>query len=144
MSGGWPSMKARERLRENLRRSLQSAPRLPHCILLFQVTVGEWLAACSRGQQRHVFIIRTDGTNLRDLTEDNYRNDGWPRWSPDGKRIVFTSRRTGNYELWVINRDGSALQQLTKSSGGHYSPWSPDGSMIAYSIHTPKNDCVII
>jgi len=105
---------------------------------------GEWLAACSRGQQRHVFIIRTDGTNLRDLTEDNYRNDGWPRWSPDGKRIVFTSRRTGNYELWVINRDGSGLQQLTKSSGGHYSPWSPDGNMIAYSIHTPKNDCVII
>src|SRR6266498_5525333 len=42
MSGGCPSMKARERLRENLRRSLQSAPRLPHCILLFHVTVGDW------------------------------------------------------------------------------------------------------
>jgi Tol biopolymer transport system component/tetratricopeptide (TPR) repeat protein len=105
---------------------------------------GEWLTACSRGQQRHVFIIRTDGSELRDLTDDDYRHDGWPRWSPNGKRIVFTSRRSGNYELWVINRDGSGLQQLTQASGAHYSPWSPDGRMIAYSIHTPKNDCVIV
>ncbi|MGH9967020.1 MAG: TPR end-of-group domain-containing protein [Pyrinomonadaceae bacterium] len=105
---------------------------------------GEWLTACSRGQQRHVFIIRTDGTDLRDLTDDNFRNDGWPRWSPDGKRIAFTSRRTGNYELWVINRDGSSLRQITQSNGGHYSPWSPDGRAIAYSIHSPRNDCVVI
>jgi eukaryotic-like serine/threonine-protein kinase len=105
---------------------------------------GEWLTACSRGQQRHLFIIRTDGTDLRDLTDDSYNHDGWPRWSPDGRRIAFTSRRSGNYELWAINRDGSGLQQLTQANGAHYSPWSPDGSMIAYSIHTPKNDCVII
>jgi len=105
---------------------------------------GEWLTACSRGQQRHVFIIRTDGSELRDLTDDDYRHDGWPRWSPNGKRIVFTSRRSGNYELWLINRDGSGLQQLTQAEGAHYSPWSPDGRTIAYSIHTPKNDCVIV
>jgi serine/threonine-protein kinase len=105
---------------------------------------GEWLTACSRGQNRHVFVLRTDGTDLRDLTDDNYRNDGWSRWSPDGKRIVFTSRRSGDYELWLINRDGSGLQRLTQSSGGHYSAWSRDGSMIAYSIHQPKNECVII
>ena len=105
---------------------------------------GEWLAACSRGQQRHVYIIRTDGTDLRDLTEDNFRNDGWPRWSPDGKRIAFTSRRTGDYEVWVINRDGSGLRQVTESKGGHYSPWSPDGATIAYSTHWPKNDCALV
>jgi len=89
-------------------------------------------------------MIRADSSDLRDLTDDDYRHDGWPRWSPDGKRIVFTSRRSGNYELWLINRDGSGLQQLTQASGAHYSPWSPDGRMIAYSIHTPKNDCVIV
>jgi Tol biopolymer transport system component len=105
---------------------------------------GEWLTACSRGQQRHVFIIRTDGTDMRDLTDDNYTHDGWPRWSPDGKQIVFTSRRSGNYELWIINRDGSGLKQLTKAVGAHYSPWSADGNMIAYSIHVPKNECVIV
>lgn len=104
---------------------------------------GEWLTAYSMGQQRHIYLMRTDGKNQRDLTPDNYRH-AWPRWSPDGQRIAFTSRRTGDYELWIMNRDGSSLHQLSQSGGGHYSPWSTDGSMIAYSIHTPKNDCVII
>ncbi len=104
---------------------------------------GEWLAANSMGQQRHIFVMRTDGTEQRDLTPGEYRYM-WPRWSPDGQRIVFSSRRTGDYELWIVNRDGSGLRQLTQSSGGHYSPWSADGSMIAYSIHAPKNDGVVI
>ncbi|HYK19729.1 MAG TPA: tetratricopeptide repeat protein, partial [Pyrinomonadaceae bacterium] len=104
---------------------------------------GQWLTAYSMGQQRHIFVMRADGTEQRDLTPDNFRH-AWPRWSPDGQRIAFTSRRTGEYELWVMNRDGSGLRQLTESKGGHYSPWSHDGSMIAYSIHTPRNDCVII
>ena len=104
---------------------------------------GEWLTAYSMGQQRHIYVMRTDGTEQHDLTPDNYRH-AWPRWSPDGQRIAFTSRRTGDYELWIMNRDGSDLHQLSQSRGGHYAPWSADGSMIAYSIHTPKNDCVII
>jgi Tol biopolymer transport system component len=104
---------------------------------------GKWLTAYSMGQQRHVFVLRTDGSELRDLMNDDYRHF-WPRWSPDGQRIAFSSRRTGNYEVWVINRDGSGLQQLTQANGAHYSPWSADGKMIAYSIHIPKNDCVII
>jgi eukaryotic-like serine/threonine-protein kinase len=104
---------------------------------------GEWLTAYSMGQQRHIFVMRTDGTEQRDLTPGDYRY-AWPRWSPDGQRIVFSSRRTGDYELWIVNRDGSGLRQLTQSSGGHYSPWSADGSMIAYSTHAPRNDCVVI
>jgi Tol biopolymer transport system component len=104
---------------------------------------GEWLAAYSMGQQRHIFVMRTDGTQQRDLTPDNFRHY-WPRWSPDGRRIAFSSRRTGDYELFIMNRDGSGVRQLTQSAGGHYSPWSPDGRMIAYSIHTPKNDCIIV
>ena len=72
----------------------------------------------SMGQQRHIFVMRTDGTEQRDLTPDNFR-DYWPRWSPSGKRIAFSSRRTGDYELWVMNRDGSELRQLTQTAGGH-------------------------
>jgi serine/threonine protein kinase/Tol biopolymer transport system component/Tfp pilus assembly protein PilF len=106
---------------------------------------GEWLTCYSMGNQRHIFIMRTDGSELRDLTDDTFRHF-WPRWSPDGKRIAFSSRRSGNYELWIINRDGSGLQQLTRdhaSPGAHYSPWSPDGTRIAYSIHAPRNECII-
>jgi serine/threonine-protein kinase len=104
---------------------------------------GELLACYSMGNQRHIVIMRTDGSGLRDLTDDSFRHS-WPRWSPDGKRIAFSSRRSGNYDLWIINRDGSGLRQLTQANGAHYSPWSPDGRMIAYSIHTPKNECVIV
>jgi serine/threonine protein kinase len=104
---------------------------------------GQWLTANSMGQQRHILVMRPDGTEQRDLTPGDYRYM-WPRWSPDGKRIVFSSRRTGDYELWIVNNDGSDLRQLTQSSGGHYSPWSSDGSMIAYSTHAPKHDAVII
>jgi Tol biopolymer transport system component len=106
---------------------------------------GEWLTCYSMGNQRHIIIMRTDGSELRDLTDDTFRHF-WPRWSPDGKRIAFSSRRSGNYELWIINRDGSGLQQLTsghQSPGAHYSPWSPDGQRIAYSIHAPQNECII-
>ncbi len=106
---------------------------------------GEWLTCYSMGNQRHIFIMRTDGSELRDLTDDAFRHF-WPRWSPDGNRIAFSSRRSGNYELWIINRDGSGLQQLTRdheSPGAHYSPWSPDGKRIAYSIHAPRNECII-
>jgi len=104
---------------------------------------GQWLTAYSMGQQRHIFVMRTDGSEQRDVTPGEYRY-AWPRWSPDGQRIVFSSRRTGEYELWIVNRDGSDLRQLTQCSGGHYSPWSADGTMIAYSIHTPRNDCVVM
>ncbi|HEU4435218.1 MAG TPA: hypothetical protein VFR51_17660, partial [Pyrinomonadaceae bacterium] len=104
---------------------------------------GQRLTAYSMGQQRHIYVMRADGTEQRDLTPGEYRY-AWPRWSPDGQRIAFSSRRSGDYELWIVNRDGSGLRQLTQSSGGHYSPWSYDGSMIAYSVHSPRNDCVVM
>jgi serine/threonine protein kinase/Tol biopolymer transport system component/Tfp pilus assembly protein PilF len=106
---------------------------------------GEWLTCQSTGNQRHIFIMRNDGSEARDLTDDAFSHF-WPRWSPDGKRIAFSSRRSGNYEIWSINRDGSGLQQLTRgygSPGAHYSPWSPDGKHIAYSVHVPRNECIL-
>jgi Tol biopolymer transport system component len=86
--------------------------------------------------------MRPDGSDLRDLTDDENRHT-FPRWSPDGTRIAFSSRRPGSSELWIVNRDGSGLRQLTFVNGAHYSIWSPDGSRMAYSIHTPKNDVVL-
>jgi Tol biopolymer transport system component len=48
-------------------------------------------------------------------------------------RIVFTSNRSGNFDIWVMNADGSGLQQLTTTRGGDRIPaWSPDGSQIAF------------
>jgi Tol biopolymer transport system component len=95
---------------------------------------GEWVAFQSvEGNQEDIFVIRQDGTDRRQLTDDLYK-DRAPRWSPDGRRIVFYSDRSGHYELWTMNLDGSALQQLTHASGPAVTRpvWSPDGTQIAY------------
>jgi TolB protein len=65
----------------------------------------------------------------------NYRGeDSNPDWSPDGKKIVFTSDRTGNHEIYSINANGTGLKQLTNNSlVAVYPQWSPDGSWIMYA-----------
>ncbi len=94
---------------------------------------GEWIAFDSQGgTQEDLFLIRRDGTGLRQLTDDTYK-DRQPRWSPDGKRVAFYSDRSGKWEIWVINSDGSGLKQLTYTWGAVSHPvWSPDGARLAY------------
>jgi serine/threonine protein kinase/Tol biopolymer transport system component len=62
------------------------------------------------------------------------RLDHNPEYSPDGKRIVFNSHRSGSQEIWVANADGSDPVQLT-SFGGPLAAnprWSPDGQSILF------------
>jgi TolB protein len=85
----------------------------------------------SGGSQYDIAIIRTDGTGYRKLTDDP-ASDRHPRWSPDGKRIAFSSRRSADrFNIWAIRFDGSGLEQLDES-GGTFAVWSPDGSFLAY------------
>ena len=60
-----------------------------------------------------------------------------PRFSPDGKRIAFTSDRGGGDNIWVMNRDGSDKRQVTKEDFRLlYQPsWSADGRFIAAKKH---------
>jgi Tol biopolymer transport system component/DNA-binding winged helix-turn-helix (wHTH) protein len=60
--------------------------------------------------------------------------DDSPRYSPDGRKIVFVSKRTGSEELWVADSDGAYPMQLTTIGGAPVgSPrWSPDGHWIAF------------
>src|SRR5262245_22581598 len=55
-------------------------------------------------------------------------------WSPDGKRIAFHSDRSGRYEAWAVQPDGSGLTQLTDSKGHEVLGvrWSPDGTKISW------------
>lgn len=94
---------------------------------------GGWLTFTSRGKQEDIYTVRTDGSQLRQLTSDP-EPDRWPIWSPDGKRIGFESIRNGRQQLWTVNADGTGLQQITfESEGEPWLPvWSPDGKKTAY------------
>src|SRR6266498_5770843 len=61
--------------------------------------------------------------------------DSQPRWSPDGKRIVFLSDRNGAENVWLCDADGSHARALTKGMTSLYaSPeWTPDGDYVVAS-----------
>jgi Tol biopolymer transport system component/tRNA A-37 threonylcarbamoyl transferase component Bud32 len=94
---------------------------------------GRWIAFHSQLPQEDLFIVHPDGSDLRQLTNDRYK-DRDPVWSPDSSRLAFYSNRGGSYELWGIRPDGSGLEQITRADrpGPTVSPiWSPDGRKLA-------------
>jgi Tol biopolymer transport system component/serine/threonine protein kinase len=93
---------------------------------------GRWLVYRSTGRQEDLFVVSSDGAEVRQLTDDPHKDRG-PDWSPDGNRILFYSDRSGRYELWIIKPDGSGLEQVTKTTGRSmwYPFWSPDGTQVA-------------
>jgi len=63
-------------------------------------------------------------SNQKDLT-NNPANDNNPSWSPDGSKITFETDRDGNYEIYVMNADGSNVQRLTNNPANDWFPnWS--------------------
>ena len=58
----------------------------------------------------------------------------------DGTKIAFTSNRDGNYEIYVMDPDGTNQARLTDNSHDDYSPsWSPDGTKIAFQSNRDGN-----
>ena len=56
-----------------------------------------------------------------------------PAWSPDGRKLAFVSRRDDSSEIYVMNADGSAQENLTRQPASDSHPsWSPDGRKIAF------------
>ncbi len=57
-----------------------------------------------------------------------------PQYSPDGRRIAFSSNRSGHFEIWTADADGTGAEQLTALDGSYTGGprWSPDGRWIAF------------
>ena len=81
----------------------------------------------------------TDGGNQQRLTEDR-TNGQDPVWSPDGKHIVFMSKKDGNFEIYVMDADGHNQRNLTNNDRFDEEPsWSPDGKRIAFVSNRTKD-----
>ena len=75
------------------------------------------------------------GAVRKDKLISTIYSDKDPSYSPDGKRIAFKSNRSGRFEIWVCDSDGSNATQLTSLVGvDSTSPhWSPDDQLIVFS-----------
>lgn len=72
------------------------------------------------------------GLELTRLTDDTASDMGG-EWSPDGTRIAWVSNRTGNYQIWVMNADGTQKAQVTQEPMVHgWTRWSPDSTSLVY------------
>lgn len=85
------------------------------------------------GGQKDVYISDLQGKNPRALTQD-VAEDAHPRLTLDG-RVVFASKRTGTWQVYIMNRDGSDVRALTTERGvNNYRPFpSPDGRVVFVS-----------
>jgi len=95
-------------------------------------TDGSRVAFTSGGRREELFTLSADGSGLRQLTDDAFKDRG-PIFLPDGKRLLLYSTRSGQYEAWSMNLDGSGATQLTRTQGDEIvNPvLSPDGSRFA-------------
>jgi dipeptidyl aminopeptidase/acylaminoacyl peptidase len=79
-----------------------------------------------------LWLAPTDKGAPRPLTNTT-KKDSHPRWSPDGKHVLFVSNRSGSSQLWVIAIDGGEARQLTSiSTGARNGTWAPDGKHLAF------------
>lgn len=81
-----------------------------------------------------IWVAATDGkTPPKALTDPKGKKDSSPRWSPDGKQILFESNRSGASQIWAVPAEGGEPKQITTiSTGAESAIWSPDGSHIAF------------
>ena len=94
-----------------------------------------WLTCRPRSTERNIWRVDLHGAKAKArILVTSTREQYGPLISPDGRRIVFMSNRSGSFEIWVCDSDGSNAQQLTSFGGAMTGTprWSPDGKQIVF------------
>ena len=96
---------------------------------------GKIAFACYVKQIDQVCLLNADGSGRIQLT-DLKATTFYPSISPDGQIVYFSSRDSGNFEIYSVDINGNNLQKLTKNIGALYAPeMSPNGAWIIFTNH---------
>ncbi len=140
----WAADTGRDSTKDTTKKN-DELPLTPTRTVSFDVSEGTWLSLdLSPDGQTIVFELLGDlytmpaagGTATRITLGPSF--DSQPRYSPDGKRLVFLSDRSGSEQIWTCDADGKNPKALTKGGNNLYaSPaWTPDGNYIVASRTT--------
>jgi TolB protein len=94
-----------------------------------------------------VFISDPTTGDLFNVSRSPKSEDRYPCWSPDGKRICFSSDREGTTNLWICDSDGSQVRRLNRTTAVCYMPsWqrTPRGERIVFGKHGDKPEMASI
>ena len=95
---------------------------------------GTLVFESDRDGRSKIYTIDLADGRVRRLTEGPDWHDEKPVWSPDGRQIAFVSNRAGNYDIYVMQADGSGVRRLTSHDALEHDPsWTPDGRAIVFT-----------
>ena len=105
---------------------------------------GKWIAVSARDGEpndRDIWIHSTADRAKKALVTGK-GNDNFPVWSSDGKELIFTSSRSGNYELYrkTFGTDQPEQRIIAFESADYPRSWSPDGKFLLYTQATKGRD----
>ncbi|MDQ3328831.1 MAG: S9 family peptidase, partial [Chloroflexota bacterium] len=84
-----------------------------------------------------IYVVPSDGGGEPRRYTSGAKRDTTPRWSPDGKSLLFVSDREEKPQLYVLPADGGEARKVTSAPNGAGDPaWSPDGTKIAFISRT--------
>jgi Tol biopolymer transport system component len=107
---------------------------------------GEWIAFTRGGwrnpdSQGSIWKMRSDGSELQNLSRESPSHDSYPSFSGDGRLIVFRSGRSGHFDLYVMNANGTNIRQVTADPANKVFPvFSPNNRQIAFVSDRGQED----
>jgi TolB protein len=101
-------------------------------------------------ENAELYVVRPNGTGLQRLTftrgdAETLGDDGFPAWSPSGRRIAFTSNRTNDNEIWIMAASGQGQRRLAGLPGRDdtHPTWSHDERRLAFSSRDARGRAAI-
>ena len=143
-SAGWPTHSIADTTKKDTTKfvSFKGLPLKATRKIQLNTTEGSWTSVDMSPDGKtilfdlmgDIYTIPATGGTAKPVTS-GLAFDTHPRYSPDGKRILFTSDRSGGENLWYIDAEKEDTVQLTSESNMNFTnaDWTPDGEYIVYS-----------